>query len=296
MSASLRSGDVSGATVTVAESSIAQMDLPIIQMFWHGAPLSRLERVCMASFVAHGHRVQLHAYEDPRTAPQGVDVVDARAVLPEKNIFRHAKTGSMAAFADWFRYRVLYERGGIWSDTDVVCLRPLAYAQPEIYAWEDERRINNAILGLPARHPLALWMAECCENPNRFLPYDDGRSKRRKLRRRFLQGDRRGNVKWGEFGPTGFTAAARFLGYADKALPSFHFYPIHYSQWRLVFDAAPDDFSRLIEQSSAVHLWNEMTRREVGFDKNGRFEPASLYEQWCARFLTSDNSDTASRP
>jgi len=293
MSASPRPGDAAGNATT--EASVRPSELPVIHMFWHGAQLSRLERMCMTSFVAQGHRVHLHVYEDPGYTPRGVVLADARAVLPEKSIFRHAATGSMAMFADWFRYRVLYDRGGIWSDTDVVCLRPLAYTQPEIYAWEDEHRINNAILGLPVRHPLALWMAECCENPNRFLPYDDGRSKRRKLLRRFLQGNRRGNVKWGEFGPSGFTAAARYLGYAGKALPAFHFYPIHYSQWRLAFDAAPEDFSRLIGQSTAVHLWNEMARRQPGFDKNGRFADTSLYEECCARFLTSDNSDTKPR-
>jgi hypothetical protein len=290
MSASLRQSELPHGVAAVAAAP-AQLpaELPIIHMFWHGAPLSRLERMCMASFAAQGHRVHLHVYENPGATPSGVTLCDARAVLPEKNIFRHSKTGSMAMFADWFRYRVLYEHGGIWSDTDVVCLRPLAFAQPEIYAWEDEQRINNAILGLPARHQLAQWMAECCENPNRFLPYDDGRSKRRKLRRRFLEGNRRGNVKWGEFGPTGFTAAARHLGYADKALPSFHFYPIHYLQWRLAFDAAPEDFNRVIEQSSAVHLWNDMTRREPGFDKNARFHDSSLFERFCERFITSDN-------
>jgi hypothetical protein len=285
MDASLRQIELPQSTAVAAAPSA----LPAIHMFWHGAPLSRLERMCMASFAAHGHRVKLHVYEDPGATPHGVEVCDARVVLPENNIFRHTKTGSLAMFADWFRYRVLYEYGGIWSDTDVVCLRPLAYAQPEIYAWEDDQRINNAILGLPAKHGLALWMAECCEHPNRFLPYDDGRSKRRKLRRRFLEGNRRGNVKWGEFGPSGFTAAARHFGYADKALPPFHFYPIHYLQWRVAFDAAPEGFSSAIENSSAVHLWNEMTRRQPGFDKNGRFAATSLFERCCERFLTSDS-------
>jgi hypothetical protein len=270
-------------------TDLSAIELPVIHMFWHGASLSRLERVCMASFVAHGHRVHLHAYEVPSGVPNGVQLVDARTVLPEKDIFRHAKTGSMAMFADWFRYRVLYEQGGVWSDTDVVCLRPLAYMHPEIYAWEDDQRINNAILGLPAGHELALWMAECCANPNKILPYDDGRSKRRKWRRRFLEGNRRANVKWGEFGPSGFTAAARHLGYADKALPAFHFYPIHYLQWRLAFEPASDDFKSMLEQSAAVHLWNEMMRRESGFDKNARFHLASFFERACAAYLKDDS-------
>ncbi len=273
-------------TITVEPLSAT---LSTIHMFWHGPALTRVERVCMASFIAQGHRVHLHVYDEPQGVPAGVLITDARQVLAEKDLFRHPKTGSMAMFADWFRYRVLHAQGGIWADTDVVCLQPLAYPQAEIYAWEDDSQINNAILGLPAGHELALWMAQCCENPNRILPYDDGRSKRRKWRRRFLEGNRRGNVKWGEFGPAGFTAAARHLGYAEKALPAWHFYPLHYQQWQTVFDKEPRDIGTLLGEAKALHLWNEMMRREPGFDKNARFAETSLFERLCRRYLKDDN-------
>lgn len=262
------------------------LSLPTIQMFWHGAPLSRVERLCMASFVACGHRVHLHVYEAIHGVPTGVEVLDANAILPMREIFRHRKTGSLAMFADWFRYRVLFAKGGVWADTDVVCLKPLAFPQPEVYAWEDEQRINNAILGLPAAHELAAWMADCCEQPNKIRPYDDGVTKRRKWRRRWLEGNRRGNVKWGENGPAGFTSAARYLGYANLALPSHHFYPIHYRNWRQVFDASLQEHSPSLTQSSALHLWNEMMRRDASFDKNARFPANCLFEIYCERYLS----------
>jgi hypothetical protein len=258
-------------------------NLPTIHMFWHGPAFSRIEKLCVASFVANGHQLQLHVYEEPVGTPAGITIADARKVIDESKLFRHPKSGSMAQFADWFRYRVLYESGGIWADTDVVCLQPLRYSQAEIYAWQDELQINNAVLGLPARHPLAKWMADCCENPNKILPYDDGRSKRRKWRRRWLQGNRRGNVKWGEYGPVGFTSAARHLNYADKALPAAHFYPVHYRDWQMVFDQ-PRDLA-LLGEARALHLWNEMLRRHPGFDKNARFLKGTLIEQLCDRYL-----------
>jgi Alpha 1,4-glycosyltransferase conserved region/Glycosyltransferase sugar-binding region containing DXD motif len=260
-----------------------QHTLPVIQMFWHGPALSRVERLSMSSFVAQGHDVHLHVYDAPDGVPAGVKLCDANSVIDESQLFRHPKSGSMAQFADWFRYRVLHDQGGIWADTDVVCLRPLHYSQDEIYAWQDPLQINNAVLGLPARHALAKWMAECCENPNKVLPYDDGRSRRRKWRRRWLQGNRRGNVKWGEYGPVGFTSAARYLCYADKALPAWHFYPVHYNDWRTVFDQ-PRDLA-ILGESRALHLWNEMLRRQPNLNKNARFTEGSLFEQLCARYL-----------
>jgi hypothetical protein len=259
-----------------------------IHMFWHGAALSRIERLCMASFVANGHPVALHVYDEPSGVPPGVKLLDARHVLPESSVFRHRKSGSYAIFADWFRYRVLQQHGGIWADTDVVCLRRLSYERPEVYAWVDELHINNAILGLPAGHALAAWMVRCCEEPNRIQPYDDRRVRWRKLRRRWLESNSRGNVKWGESGPVGFTAAARYLGFADQALPSWHFYPVHYGAWKGVFDGTLDDSGGLIARSSALHLWNDMARRDASFDKNGRFPAHSLFEQLCSRYLKTE--------
>jgi hypothetical protein len=221
--------------------------------------------------------------------PSGVSVVDAARVLPRGAVFRHPKTGSMAQFADWFRYRVLLQSGGIWSDTDVVCLEPLRYARSEVFAWQDDAQINNAILGLPAGHRLAQWMADACEHPNRVLPYDNVRVRWRKFKRRWLQGNRRGNVKWGEYGPVGFTQAARHFGCAELALPPQDFYPVPYRQWRRVFDGGAQNWDATLKHSKALHLWNEMMRRESDFDKNARFASESLFERLCARYLKGDN-------
>jgi hypothetical protein len=122
-----------------------------------------------------------------------------------------------------------------------------------------------------------------------MLPYDSRRTRRRKLQRRLLQGNRRGNVAWGEYGPQGFTQAARHLGYEGRALPYWHFYPVHYLNWRTVFDGSLHDNPGVIAASTTLHLWNEMTRRAHGFDVNVRFPSESLFEQLCARYLKTDS-------
>ena len=83
--------------------------------------------------------------------------------------------------------------------------------------------------------------------------------------------------------------AVRHLGYESLALPFWHFYPIHYLNWLSIFDGSLRDNPSLIEASVGLHLWNEMTRRRPGFDKNARFPPDSLFEQLCARYLKSDS-------
>ena len=265
-----------------------QRALSNVHMFWHGPPLSRIERLCMSSFVAHGHAVHLHVYDEPQRVPAGVTIRDANGVLPRAELFVHRSSGSLAVFADWFRYRLLAEHGGLWVDTDVVCLRPFDHPGPEIFGWQDQSTINNAVLGLPQNHALARWMLASCELPNRFLPYDSLRMRRRKLVRRLL-GRGHAASKWGETGPAGLTAAARHLGCASRALPFWHFYPIHYQNWHTVFDATLRDRSNLIDGSYGLHLWNEMTRRQPGFDRDGRFPDDSLFEQLWTRYVTSDS-------
>jgi hypothetical protein len=263
--------------------------LPVIQMFWHGSPLSRVERLSIASFLHHGHPVELYVYEEPPRVPQGLRLRDAAEILPKKYLFRHRKTKSLGMFADWFRYRLLFERGGLWSDADMVCLKPFDYPATEVFAWQDEQFINNAVLGLRAGDPLAKWMAEVCEHPNRWLPYDEWSFRLRKLKRRFLQGNRRSWVRWGESGPMGLTRAARHFGYTDRALPSWHFYPVSYQNFGILFESPPAgrngfDFG----ESRAVHLWNNLLVLRGGPSKDSRFAPDSPFERLCARYLPDE--------
>jgi len=276
-----------------AETPQAQAPL-IVHMFWHGAALSRIERLCMASFIANGHPVHLHVYDEPAGVPRGVMMVDAENILPRRYLFKHAASGSFAIFADWFRYRLLYEQGGLWVDTDMVCLKTFDHQTQEIYAWQDERAINNAVLGLPRGHRLAEWMVRCCEHPNRILPYDPFKTRRRKLTRKFLPGDGRKRTKWGESGPSGLTLAAQHLDCAAQALPFWHFYPIHYLNWRAVFDTSLRENPNIVAGSYGLHLWNEMARQAPGFDRNAAFPRESLFERLCARYLRSDDSGTDS--
>ncbi|MEP7242275.1 MAG: glycosyltransferase [Gammaproteobacteria bacterium] len=263
--------------------------LPIIQMFWHGAPLSRMERLSIASFVKNGHAVNLYVYDELSAVPAGVQIRDAAEILPRGSLFRHKRTQSLALFADWFRYRLLLRDGGIWADADVVCLKPFDYAgNTEVYAWQDEHYINNAVLGLAAGHPLAQWLADCCERPNQLLPYDGFAIRLRKLQRRVLWGHRRDKVRWGESGPKGLTHAARYLGYADKALPSWHFYPVSPAGfWRLFespVEGKPLDFNG----SRAVHLWNHLLEERPGHNKNSRFPADSPFERLCGQYLGAE--------
>jgi hypothetical protein len=268
----------------LAPSDFDERPLPPIQMFWHGPALSRIEQLSMMSFMRNGHPVHLYVYEEPTGVPAGVQVMDAADILPQSALFLHRRRQSVAHFADWFRYRLLFARGGLWSDTDMVCLRPFDYSSPVVFAWQDHLHLNNAVLGLPAGDALAEWLANCCEHPNRILPYDDIGMRLKKLKRRF-RGQGRESVRWGDTGPYGLTRAARHLGYTEHALPQWHFYPVRFEEHQVLFESPRAGVEMSFNGSRAVHLWNQLIEAGRVVDKRARFPEDSPFEQWWAEYV-----------
>src|SRR5690349_14550149 len=111
-------------------------------MLWIGDRFSTLERLCVASFLAHGHGVHLYAYGPVDGVPEGAQLRDAREILPAERIYTYASgfgQGSPSAFSNEFRYKLLRDRGGVWSDTDIACLRPFDFLDDAPYAFSSER-------------------------------------------------------------------------------------------------------------------------------------------------------------
>ena len=94
-----------------------------VHLFWAYGELSKLEILCLLSYFRNGYDVNLWTYNLLIRVPTGITVRDAKIVFPESRVFTY-KSGSYAAFADLFRYAILMKEGGLWSDTDVICLTP----------------------------------------------------------------------------------------------------------------------------------------------------------------------------
>ena len=87
-----------------------------------------MEILSMKSFLHNNHNYHLYTYGDIGNIPEGVLVKDANKILPEKDIFRY-QNGSVSAFSNVFRYKMLFEKGGYWVDTDLVCLKPFDFKE-----------------------------------------------------------------------------------------------------------------------------------------------------------------------
>jgi glycosyl transferase-like sugar-binding protein len=235
-------------------------------MLWIGPRLSTLERLAMASFVANGHAVHLYTYEHVDGVPEGVDRLDAAEILPQSAVFTYADgfgKGSPSAFANRFRYKLLLERGGIYADADVVCLKPLAFAESMAHAVASERvlesqdvMLNGCFLKAPAGSEA---MRECWEACAALDP---------------------SKVQWGETGPKLVTRVFAARGMRACALAPEVINPVDWwNAHRIPYLPLP----QMPPTAHAVHCWNEVWRFH-GLDKDASYPSAGAYETLKRRY------------
>ena len=128
----------------------------LLQTFWTGNPLSRMERAALQSYVNVGYTVHIYTY-NPITefkkhvpASNHIKVHDAREILPEEKLFKYAGRAeigkrddaySYLPFSDLFRFTMLHKNGGAWIDLDVFMVRPVPLGDP--YIFSSERTIQK---------------------------------------------------------------------------------------------------------------------------------------------------------
>jgi hypothetical protein len=205
---------------------------------WHGSPLSVYEELSLLSFVKSGHEVELYAY-DHLNVPTGVKLCDANAVLSESELFSYKEgwgKGSFAGFSDIFRYKLLFERGGIWTDLDVLCLRSLDDLPSSFVGRVSKDVLGSGILKLPTGDELS-----------------------KELYQRSVALGR--NFQFGEAGQYLLTAVLQQGRFSCEVLPIKTFYPISWEEATVLIDPVEGaNCRKRIEASHCVHWWNTILR------------------------------------
>ncbi|MDO6431645.1 glycosyltransferase [Flavitalea sp. BT771] len=234
------------------------MSNKIIQSLWIGNRLSNNELLCLWSYIRHGHEFHLYAYEEIAGLPVEVRLLDANTILPATSLFKD--TGNTyASFADWFRLKLLFQKGGWWVDMDTICMKPFDIDGEFCFSSEwkygkEECEVNNTCIKSPAN---AAWLGELLDG----------------IERKVGSGT---PVKWGEIGVYLFR---KEMSRYDELLPHIRepaaFCPLDYFDLSSLICKSLYTPSR---ETLAVHLWNEIWRRG-NLDKNATYHPESLYER-----------------
>lgn len=241
----------------------------LIQGLWVGAELSLMEQLSITSFIKNGHRFHLYVYEDMKDVPRGATMIDGNSILPKEEIFelRHGShTGSLTPFSNLFRFKLLLEKGGWWVDLDVVCLKPFDFgSSPYIITSEYDEPSgvigpSSAVLKVPKGDD---FIKACFKKVRSLCTH----------------------LEVLHFGDTGYKLVREMVKrYNLEAFvkPPATFAPLGYWQYRTFIE--PQDLVPDLSNSYAIHLYNEMWRRER-LDKNNTYSQKSLYGALIEKFL-----------
>jgi hypothetical protein len=217
-----------------------------VRMLWHGSPLSLFEDLSLLSFVRCGHDVEIYSYDDLKV-PDGVKLCDANEILAENDVFCYTDglaKGSFSAFSNLFRFKMLFEKGGIWSDPDVLCLRPL-HALPDASVGRvgSKNFFNGAVVKFARGNSI------CGELYAQTKALDQ-------------------NILLGQTGGLIMQAVERHPS-SFNVLPSSAFYPLTWHQtWMLLDPGQAENCETLAASSYCVHWWNTAITMEIGLPKD----------------------------
>lgn len=217
--------------------------MPKFQSFWYGDSLSPYQRLAMKSFVDRGHAYDLYTYK-AIDAPAGVVLRDAEEILPQSRVFFYgeragAGRGSVAGFANLFRYHLLHQRGNWWVDADVVCMSETVPSAEVFMGWEYDDLVGNAILKFPAQHWFVDELAKSSERAGQDLA-------------------------WGTTGPNLITRLVSEKNLLASVTPQAEAYPLQSMEaLHLLVPARRAEVQARIGGKPFLHLWNEILRRAV---------------------------------
>ena len=206
-------------------------------------------------------RYHLYTYGYISNVPDGAIVKDGREILAESRIFQYRDHKSYSGFSNFFRYKLLLERGGWWVDTDTICLKPFDLPDEYVFASETVEQlsyVNCGVVKAPRDSPVMSYAWSICETKESS------------------------RLVWGEVGPKLMAESVKKLSVERFVVAPQVFCPISYRDWAAVLD--PARVWSFGDDVYAVHLWNEMWRRD-GRDKEQTYRSECLYEQLKQRYL-----------
>lgn len=232
-----------------------------IQSFWFGETVSTMEKLSINSFLKNGHIVDIYTYDYIKDLPTGTNQLDANEILSREKIFFDS-AGGIAAFSDWFRYKLLHARGGWWVDLDVICLKPFNIAEDYCFATENyssdfQKGITCCVIKAPSG---AEFLEHIIEYIEAFEPQM--------------------NVEWGKYGPGLIHSVLKQFDSSKFIMPTNAFCPIDWTEVKTI----AFEQNELPKNSFAIHMWNNLWRIN-NIDKERTYHQNSIYERLKSKYL-----------
>jgi hypothetical protein len=217
-----------------------------------------MEQLCLVSALAVGHSFTLYSYtpDELKGVPDGVEVRDAREIMPEKSLVRYSDTNAVALGSNFFRYALLARDVGYWVDMDLHFLKPLKFAETYVFGWEEGGTINNAIMRIPAKSDMTRKLCDLPKTNRRPPWYGPKRSLLYYLRRLKEGHVRPEDLPWGTYSAGMLTYLAKKYGVSEQAQKPPVFYPVSSQEACLLYGPANFVEKLIKPETCTVHLWH----------------------------------------
>lgn len=253
--------------------------MAIVQSLWIGDKLSIMENLCIKSFLKNQYEYHLYTYNFVENVPDGTIIKDADEVLNRSEIYSYANS-SFSAISNRFRFELLYKKGGMWVDTDVVCIKKYDIDEvkdkyiifSESNKKYNEQKIGACILKFPKGDPILLEAIQICKDKKQDII--------------------NGTLVWG-LGPS-----------TVKYLVEKYKLEEYVKNWKFANSCSchhvmtiinpnfktgdPKGYASSMNELSPdtyfIHLWHEFWRRN-NIDKNIKYPDDSLFEQLKIKYL-----------
>tara|TARA_Y100000389_G_scaffold175249_1_gene185850 strand:- start:784 stop:1797 length:1014 start_codon:yes stop_codon:yes gene_type:complete len=223
---------------------------------WIGSKLSALEQTCINSFLENDTAFILYIYDDIENVPEGTIIKDGNTVVP---FSKYIEYDNPSYFSNLFRYKRLYELGGLWVDMDLVCIKSikqLISSSEYIFSSElknHEQHTNAGFIGCP---PKTSVMLECINEVKNIKKSTT-------------------NIRHGQLGPK---VLKRFVASHELdhyVYPHYVFCPFGFREVKKIFTT---NFThKSLEDTICIHLWNNVLSKE-GINKEIPNEETLYYE------------------
>ncbi len=256
---------------------------PEVQSLWVGNKLSRMEHYSIKSFLKLGYKFILYTYEPVANIPKGTTIKNANEIIPKEGIFTLRKM--LLPFADIFRYKMLYLKGGYWVDLDMIALKKFNFKEPYIFSSErvmqegglifkDKRKYNAniGVLKAPKGSPFYKELYERC------MKIENKKNNKDKLRYMRVLREMIEKYNYSKYVKEPELFCQLDWWYAkDAFIPNYtskgNFKPkygVH----------KPDGLSMraVLTKPYTIHFWRDLVTKKYKLDLNDKYADESLWE------------------
>ena len=160
---------------------------------------------------------------------------------------------NLKSISNWFRYKMLMDKGGYWSDMDTICISPLNFKESYVfsseYTGEGHKHINAGVI----KSPKGSEFIKYCWDKTQEIGKE---------------------VRWGQIGPRLVKESVEKHKLTEYVKDPEVFCPTHYENMDVFIGKESLDIH---PSCKAIHFWNESWRK-TGLDKNGDYDEKSLFE------------------